>query len=58
MRIDRSKYTLNDALGEIALAETILDGMGAKAGLTLFGRIADIKEKFKKEKEKYKHENR
>lgn len=42
-RIDRSQYTLDDALREIALAEAILDGMGAEKGKTLWGRIASVK---------------
>ena len=42
-RLDRSQYTLDDALCEIALAEAILDGMGAEKGLTLWGRIASKK---------------
>jgi hypothetical protein len=43
-RLDRNNYTLETALAEIAAAEAILDGMGARQGLTLWGRIADVKE--------------
>lgn len=44
-RLDRSKYTLEDALNEIGFAEAILDGLGAKEGeFTLWGRIYSIKE--------------
>lgn len=43
MRLDRSKYTLDEALSEINYAEHILDGMGAPQGKTPWGRIAGVK---------------
>lgn len=42
-RRDRSKYTLEEALHEITMAECILDGMEATKGKTLWGRIASVK---------------
>lgn len=47
--LDRSKYTPEDALYEIDLAEVILDGMNAKEGMTLWGRIADVKKHYEPE---------
>jgi len=44
-RRDRSKYTLEEALHEIGMAEMILDGCGATTGKTLWGRIASLKDK-------------
>ena len=44
-RLDRTQYTLKDALDEIALAEAILDGSGATEGLTLWGRIAALRQR-------------
>ncbi len=43
-RFNRKNYNLEDALREIGMAEIILDGMGAKQGKTLWGRIASIKD--------------
>jgi hypothetical protein len=42
-RRDRSNDSREDLLAEILNAEVILDGMDAKPGLTLWGRIASIK---------------
>ena len=49
-RRDRSKYTREDALHEIEMAEVILDGCGATRGKTLWGRIASLKGNLSNEK--------
>jgi hypothetical protein len=43
-RLDRSNYTLEDALNEIGFVEGVLDNMGAKEGLTLWGRVVDARD--------------
>jgi hypothetical protein len=42
---NRSQLTREELLAEIEFAEAILDGCGADEGLTLWGRIASIKER-------------
>lgn len=45
---NRSQLTREELLAEIEFAEAILDGCGADEGLTLWGRIASIKERLTK----------
>ena len=45
---NRSQLTREELLAEIEYAEAILDGCGADDGLTLWGRIASIKERLTK----------
>jgi hypothetical protein len=43
-RLDRSEYTLEDALNEINFVEGVLDRMGAPEGLTLWGRVVIVRD--------------
>ena len=51
-RIDRTDWTRDDLLHDIIFAEAILDGMGAETGLTLWGRVRDIKKRLENEEDK------